>query len=267
MTAAGQLTGDEGASAGRILCGAGEVRLAARLRDTISDKTDYRLKFCSFFLACGGRHSRTEIVDDQNASVGVAELLLKSGHGVVEGCRRRMGIFGVDPEKRQRERGLERPRRASQERHKSRLMPSRLEKRKERTEVHQEQNRKHQFQARRQFQNVQYPEECLRRGQLRIQHKMSARLQKHVGVRLRPVVTTEQPARRKLDEAGRAKDEGLRTAVKLIANEGGNVRGTVFGIRSEVTRRQPGLDNPHRVVNLCRVEYDLRGCGKSTRHT
>ena len=96
---------------------------------------------------------------------------------------------------------------------------------------------------------------------------MPARLQKHVGVRLRPVVTTEQPARRKLDEAGRTKDEDLYTAVKLIANEGGNVRGTVFGIRSEVTRRQPGLDNPHRVVNLCRVEYDLRGCGKSTRHT
>jgi len=96
---------------------------------------------------------------------------------------------------------------------------------------------------------------------------MSARLQKHVGVRLRPVVTTEQPARRKLDEAGGAKDEDLRTAVKLIANEGGNVSGTIFGIRSEVTRRQPGLDNPHCNVDLRRVEHDLRGCGESTRHT
>ena len=55
MTAAGQLTGDEGASAGRILCGAGEVRLAARLRDAVSDKTDYRLKFSNFLLACGGQ--------------------------------------------------------------------------------------------------------------------------------------------------------------------------------------------------------------------
>ena len=48
MTAAGQLTGDEGASAGRILCSAGEIRLATRLRDAVSDKANYGLQLCNF---------------------------------------------------------------------------------------------------------------------------------------------------------------------------------------------------------------------------
>ena len=96
---------------------------------------------------------------------------------------------------------------------------------------------------------------------------MLPRFPEHIRSSLVCVVTAENPSFRKLDQASRANDNDLGAMVEPITNEGGNVRGTVFGIRSDVTRGQPGLDNPHRVVNLCRVEHDLRGCGKSTRHT